>query len=153
MAMSVESLRENLLESCVPEPNTGCWLWLRGEGNFGYGRVRVAKKSEYAHRASFLAFKGEIPEGLSVLHSCDTAACINPGHLRLGTQKDNMADASRRGRVAGRRSRFTQEQLDEMKRRVLAGEDSRVLSREYGLGEGYFWRMRRGWCPENVRKE
>ena len=65
----------------------------------GYGMFRRNKVYYLAHRASYSAFKGEVPDGLSVLHTCDTPACINPKHLRLGTQADNMQDCANKNRI------------------------------------------------------
>lgn len=84
-----------------------CWEWQgasNGTGNgCGHGRfcIRVIEgKSlrEYSHRISWMLKFGDIPEGMSVLHKCDNPPCCNWKHLFLGTQKDNMQDASRKGR-------------------------------------------------------
>lgn len=58
-----------------------------------------------AHRVSFSVFKGEIPPGLCVLHRCDTPMCVNPDHLFLGTQSDNMLDMYAKNRGAATRRR------------------------------------------------
>ena len=77
----------------TPEPNTGCWLW---NGPYvdrygGWGR------HDYAHRKSYRMHKGYL-EDLQVLHKCDIPICVNPAHLFLGTQYDNMADMTQKGR-------------------------------------------------------
>lgn len=95
----------HLLAQCVPEPNTGCWLWEGALDAHGYGRFFVVGHSSKAHRASFELFKGPIPllentgaHGACVLHTCDTRACVNPDHLYIGTQAQNMRDMDLRGR-------------------------------------------------------
>jgi hypothetical protein len=60
----------------------------------------VNGERQYAHRAIFALHNGPVPAGLFVRHSCDVPACVNPAHLLLGTQKDNMGDASTRERWA-----------------------------------------------------
>jgi len=80
-----------------PEPNTGCWLW-GGTNLMAYGAMYFEGKQRYAHRVSYSLFKGPVPEGMSVLHKCDTPMCVNPDHLYLGTQQDNMKDKLVRGR-------------------------------------------------------
>jgi hypothetical protein len=70
----------------------GCWLWLRGLSDDGYGKFRYKGNYHSAARWSYLAFVGKIPAGLIVLHNCDNPRCVNPSHLRIGTHKDNRKD-------------------------------------------------------------
>lgn len=87
-----------------------CWNWTASLTPNGYGRIteridRVKTKQRYAHRLSYEINKGPIPTGLYVCHSCDNRRCVNPEHLWLGTQGDNIRDAANKGR-AGRRPRI-----------------------------------------------
>lgn len=92
------SLSAKLEAYSIPEPNSGCWLWLGTTSN-GYGRIDHGGKTLRAHRASYEEFVGPIPKGFCVLHRCDTPCCVNPEHLFLGTQQDNMSDkAAKRSR-------------------------------------------------------
>jgi hypothetical protein len=70
-------------------------------GNFhrtGYGRIFRDKKWRWAHRIAWEDTIGPIPEGLCVLHKCDVSACVNPNHLFVGTQQDNIDDMIQKGR-------------------------------------------------------
>jgi len=75
-------------DSYIPEPNSGCWLWIDKIDKDGYGEMR----SHRAHRFSFELYKGQIPEGLYILHKCNIPSCVNPDHLYPGTAKDNSRD-------------------------------------------------------------
>lgn len=75
-----------------------CWLW-RGSIQGKYGSIRIEGKSAGAHRVSYQLHKGEIPEGLVVMHSCDVPLCVNPNHLSVGTYSDNTQDMLRKGRA------------------------------------------------------
>ena len=78
-------------DKSIPEPNSGCWLWL-GSVNNGYGVVGLHCVSFAAHRISFEAFKRKISPGKIVRHLCNNTYCVNPEHLAEGTRKDNSDD-------------------------------------------------------------
>ena len=78
-------------DGCIPEPNTGCWLWLGFISPDGYG-------TRLAHRRAWELARGPIPDGMLVCHRCDVRHCVNPDHLFLGTHLDNMRDMIRKGR-------------------------------------------------------
>lgn len=78
-----------------------CWLWIASVGsNNGYGCIKFEGKTQQAHRVSWKLRHGEIPAGMLVLHRCDIPLCVNPEHLFLGTQSDNMRDCRDKGRLA-----------------------------------------------------
>lgn len=91
---------ERFEEGYVPEPNSGCWIWSKSVNRRGYGRFPVyGAIGKSAHRYSYEIFCGPIPNSMCVLHSCDTPCCVNPDHLSIGTQADNLADMHRKGRA------------------------------------------------------
>jgi hypothetical protein len=77
---------------------SACWLWMGAKVPTGYGLFRFNGKPSKVHRLSFLIHTGVIPDGMSVLHKCDVPSCVNPDHLFLGTQADNIADMRAKGR-------------------------------------------------------
>lgn len=85
---------------CMPEPNSGCLLWLGALGANGYAYARVDGRTQALHRLICEEVNGPVPAGYHVLHSCDTRSCIAPEHLRAGTPQENVDDCVRRGRQA-----------------------------------------------------
>lgn len=76
----------------IINPVTGCWEWLGHKVRDGYGAFRFNGKDRRAHRVSFMLFKGEVPDDIDVLHTCDNSGCVNPEHLFLGDHSTNMKD-------------------------------------------------------------
>jgi len=87
--------------SKVKKNEFGCWSWTGAKDRRGYGQMRVDRKHVSAHRMSWLIHYGPIPDGMCVLHKCDTRECVRPDHLFLGTAKDNSQDMMTKGRGKG----------------------------------------------------
>jgi hypothetical protein len=118
-------VEERFEKYTIPEPNSGCWLWSGSCVQDGYGTLRVGGKSLRAHRVSWKLHVGPIPDGLNVLHKCDTPPCVNPQHLFLGTQIDNNLDRDFKDRNKGV---FTNEQIkaircDNRSQSIIGGEN------------------------------
>ena len=72
----------------IPEPNTGCWLWMRAcHKKTGYG---VTSRNRLSHRVAYQMWRGQIPDGLSIDHLCRTRSCVNPDHLEVVTDRENI---------------------------------------------------------------
>lgn len=77
-----------------------CWIWDAGGDRKGYGKFYVGRGiNRQAHRWAWESINGPIPDGMLVRHTCDNPPCVNPAHLEVGTQLDNMRDAVERGRI------------------------------------------------------
>lgn len=76
----------------------GCWKWIGGVDGNGYSRVWCNGRRQAAYRVAYELTKGPIPEGMLACHHCDNKLCVNPDHLFIGTQKDNMQDWTRKGK-------------------------------------------------------
>ena len=96
MAIDKAVIRSRLESKSVKHGD--CLLWTGSTlGKHKYGGLRVGRTMLYAHRLSYEISKGEIPHGMVVMHTCDRPACINPEHLMLGTQMENVADMHSKG--------------------------------------------------------
>lgn len=124
-------------------PIAGCWIWVGAEHVTGYGRFGMpGGRVEFAHRASYQLFCGEIPRGIYVCHTCDVRMCVNPHHLFLGTASDNMKDASRKGRIKlpradqmlrGQMQPMSKLTNDQVRAIRASGETNNSLAAKYGV--------------------
>lgn len=116
-----------------------CWLWTgTHSGAQGrYGMFMLEGRNTLAHRVAYSLFKGAIPKGMSVCHSCDYVICVNPAHLWLGTHQQNMLDAVKKGRWRGlgkQPSKLNAEAVAAI-RRNFTGKRGELtqLAHEYGV--------------------
>ena len=121
-----------------------CWLWFGAiEKHSGYGIASAGgNRTDRAHRVSWRMFRGEIPPGLYVLHKCDVRNCVNPSHLFLGTQLDNVRDMCQKGRrrngvtvgEKNNKSKLTTAQVLEIRRlRTELKTPFRKLAPQFGV--------------------
>lgn len=132
------SKREYIERRCIPVPFVGCWMWLLSCGSHGYGNAFDGLTVVVAHRLSYEAFKGSIPPGMLVQHSCDNKWCVNPDHLSLGTDKTNSDDKHRKGRanldIRVFRPRADRKLTDEQAAEVRSSSVAqRALAAQYGV--------------------
>lgn len=126
-----------------------CWLWTGPRLRNGYGQIRLPRgKGTTAHRASWMVHCGDIPNGLSVLHRCDVRLCVNPDHLFLGTQQENMTDMvqkGRQGKPRGERcgsSKLNDKAVASIRKDYATGRFTMFeLADRYGVVFGTIWQI------------
>jgi hypothetical protein len=134
-----DALRERFWSKVDKRGPDECWLWIGAQQSPGYGRIRIAKKAVYAHRASFELANGYAP-GEVVMHTCDNPSCVNPVHLRDATHAENHRDCIDKGRsnqVRGERSgrtSFTDDSVRKIRERLATGDTLRSIAKSFGVG-------------------
>ena len=132
----------------------GCWEWTSYRHNQGYGLFKIKKTSYKAHRVSYEMEYGPIPNGMCVCHKCDNPPCVNPKHLFLGTQKDNMQDAANKGRLGKSKgskngwSKLTEKQV------VAIRKDTRLhreIAKDYNVTRSVISGIKRRYSWKHVR--
>lgn len=154
--MKIEAIRIHLSEKlssklAIGQIN-GCWLWTGAGSDDRYGVITHQRQHYSTHRVAYELWKGPIPFGLFVCHSCDNPACCNPDHLFLGTPKENTDDMVSKGRRVTPASAFTKETIRQqiatgrktgqkllpddvltIRQRVSRGENRKLICAEFGI--------------------
>ena len=120
-------LRMTIMNKSVVK-DSGCWEW-QGASSYGYGVMMRNRQRLRVHRLSYELWRGSIPEGMVMRHSCDNPCCVNPSHLEYGTQAENVQDIVNRGRH-GRR-KLTAKQVGAIRNSTAS---NRALADEYNVG-------------------
>ena len=147
----------------------GCWLWRAGKDRDGYGLFRFDGKQKRAHRLAYAVLVGPPGKAL-VCHKCDNPPCVRPTHLFLGTNGDNIRDAVAKGRMefqkdpsaaskragcgeANGRAKLTCKSVREIRRRLMAGETTVSLGKEYRVSQVLVSLIKRDRIWRNCRNE
>lgn len=160
--MDLSTWRRRIYEVGWTERESGCWDWNGAPNSWGYGHLMIEGRIVGAHRATYTVLIGPIPEGLFLLHSCDRPVCVNPAHLRPGTQADNMRDKVERGRSVQAhsfpvgpehpRAKLTEESVLQIRLRLQEGLSLGRLASEYGITKQAVASIRDrktwAWLPE-----
>ncbi len=140
----IANTKKRLLSTCEINENS-CWNWkgylCAPKKIYGLTSSTLdgKKKKILAHRLAFRLWKGDIPQGMFILHSCDNPLCLNPDHLHIGTPKKNMDEMKERGRekkALGEKNgyaKLTNKKVLEIRESFKKGLGVREISRKYKI--------------------
>lgn len=122
---------EKVKARAIVDEATGCWVWQGSCSINGYGRLRRGPggTSAYCHRIMYEHANGSVPEGAVVMHTCDNRRCVNPDHLVIGTQRDNVRDMHKKGRTP--RSVLTAAEVQEIRMLRQTGMTFHSLAKRF----------------------
>lgn len=148
------SISEKIENSSIKIPESGCWIWMKSLNHRGYGKTCLGKGTNLsAHRVAYEEKYGKIPNGLMALHTCDVRSCVNPDHIFLGTQQDNMTDKVNKNRQANGEnhgmSKLTKEQAIEAK---FSNEKASVLANRFNCAAVTIRQIRSGYIWKHLEK-
>jgi len=122
---------------------SGCHEWQAGLARGGYGKFTRWPKTTTAHRAAYELFVEPVSKGTCVLHRCDNRLCVNPKHLFLGTQKENIKDMDEKQR-RGTKAKVTYEQAVEILEMLLEGQSQQQVAKKFNVNQTTISRIKLG---------
>ncbi|WP_448952174.1 hypothetical protein [Labrys neptuniae] len=140
--------RQRFEDKFIPEPMSGCWLWIGSIGSAGYGTFYLDCRILRANRASWLIYKGPLASRAQfVCHRCDNPACVNPDHLFLGDAASNVADMRKKGRNrfpdSERRTNARLCAADVLK--IMADDrPQKLIAADYGVSQSIIFGVKAG---------
>lgn len=153
--MTDESWRRFWSKVDPTSPFLGCWSWAACVNPAGYGILRWQQRAQLAHRVAWSMLCGTIPDGLCVLHRCDNPRCVNPAHLFLGTQAENVHDMDAKGRRVNRpvygashhNAKLTDAAVEQIRARRAVGQKQAQIAEAFGVAQVTISRIvtGRGW--------
>lgn len=143
---------ERFREKFVTQGDDECWEWNAALNESGYGVMTIGTRTDRrrvrAHRFSMELHLGRpLSSGEVVLHACDNPPCVNPLHLRVGTQHDNVMDAIQKRRMNTSESKATKlstEAVRNIKSAIQAGVPQKTLAAEYGISKSLVSMINKG---------
>ncbi len=142
--MLVSEIKKLIEDKSEPIPFSGCWIWLGAlQPGSGYAVWPKAQRNRSVARIAYKAYNGEIPHEQIVRHTCDVTCCVNPAHLLVGTQLDNMQDKVRRGRSSkgelNGKAKLTAEQVIRIRALHTEGKAERLILQEMQVNRYTFY--------------
>ena len=148
MQTKLDITKERIESKVEKIPEAGCWIWMGATQVRGYGELISHNRKRLAHRASYEAFIGEIPKGMYVCHSCDNVYCVNPAHLFLGTQKQNLQDMAKKGRSTigerNPRAKLNEMQVKNIKYSLSLGTSVSLIAKQHNVTSGAISLIKQG---------
>lgn len=133
------SLKERFYSKFIVNSENGCWEWAANRFPKGYGCFKLNGKSNAAHRISYKIHVGEIKERMVICHKCDNPCCVNPNHLFMGTQKENLQDRNLKGRsIKGHKNGrciLTEKDIPIIKSLLKEKIDQRDIAKKFGVAQ------------------
>lgn len=144
MGRPLEDLSEKFWRKVNKKSGKECWEWTASKFRRGYGQLSHGQKNLKAHRVSYVLHFGNIPDGKLVCHRCDNPSCVNPEHLFLGSQFDNVKDQIAKGRrhdVRGEKNgmaKLTEKEVNKIRKEYKLGKVSQYfLAAKFGVSQGH----------------
>lgn len=139
-----KSLIEKFWEKVLLDDDDKCWEWQASKNRKGYGNFYVSvghskDKHWLAHRMAWKLTNGKIPDGLHVCHHCDNPGCVNPSHLFVGTNRDNVLDSKKKGRRVERKgeehpmAKLTEDEVKQIRELRKEGMTLMTLGEMFGV--------------------
>lgn len=113
------------------EKTTSCWNWIGILDRYGYGKFKIGDRTIKSHRYSYQLHYGDFDESFHVLHHCDNPRCVNPSHLFLGTNRDNVADRTAKKRHGETSKRLTANEKAAILKSVEQGQSFRLIAQQF----------------------
>ena len=143
----------SFMDNCVINPSTKCWEWQGFKDRDGYGQISYKSKAFLVHRIAYMFYHQLNEDDISnrvVMHLCDNPSCVNPDHLKLGTQQENIIDMHKKGRAPNRsgennpNAKLTDFQVQKIKELYALGISQEELAKMFNVSRRTIHNIRKG---------
>lgn len=149
MTETVSDFARFMLMTNISPRKGGCWEWNGNRPDGLYGHFSAGGRTVKAHRWIYEKVTGPIPEGLLIRHKCDNPSCVNPDHLEVGTNADNVSDMHKRGRAPNRQGvlhplvKLKPEDVLEIRKLRACGVPETAVAKQFQIGRGQVGKIAR----------